>query len=290
MKFASFVGPAGVTAGIVRDGTVAPLRGGDRGDSTGQPIGLLAHIAAGADPVTTGVELPLESVELTAPIPAPRRNIICAGQNYADHVREFDQSGYANADRGIPEHPVVFTKATTTVIGPHDEIPLHADRTEALDYEGELAVIIGTGGTNIRAEDAMAHVWGYTIVNDVSARDLQHAHRQWFLGKSLDRSCPMGPVVVTADEFDWRDLLIETRVNGELRQHTKTTDLIFGVPELIAAISAGTTLLPGDIIATGTPSGVGVGFDPPRFLLDGDVIEITINGIGTLVNTVGAGS
>jgi len=290
VKFVSFVGSTGVTAGIVRETTVLPLQGGDSVDWAGQPTGLLEYIAKGGDPVTAGAEIPLDSVKLTAPIPVPRRDIICVGQNYTDHVKEFDKSGFnASADKGVPDRPVVFTKASTTVIGPSDEIPLHAECTQSLDYEGELAVIIGVGGTNIRAEDAMSHVWGYTIINDVSARDLQHAHRQWFLGKSKDGSCPMGPVAVTADEVDYRDMVLETRVNGELRQSAKTTDLIFDIPELISTISAGMTLLPGDIIATGTPSGVGIGFDPPRFLRAGDVIEISITGIGTLVNSVGAG-
>lgn len=183
---------------------------------------------------------------------------------------------------------MVFTKAPTTVVGPGAAIPAHQALTRSLDYEAELAVIIGAGGAGITVEDAMSHVWGYTIVNDVTARDLQHAHRQWFLRKSLDGSCPMGPFAVTADEIDHRDLLIESRVNGELRQSAKTSDLIFDIPELIATISAGMTLLPGDIIATGTPLGVGVGFDPPRFLRPGDVVEVSISGLGTLVNTVQA--
>ncbi len=151
-------------------------------------------------------------------------------------------------------------------------------------------MIIGREGRDISPDDAMSHVWGgYTIINDVTARDIQHAHRQWFLGKSKDGLCPMGgPFAVTADEVDYRDMLIETRINGELRQSAKTVDLIFDIPELIATISAGMTLVPGDIIATGTPPGVGIGFDPPRFLRAGDVIEMTITGLGTLVNTVGA--
>ena len=184
------------------------------------------------------------------------------------------------------DKPVVFTKVPNTVIGPGEPIPAHGALTQSLDYEVELAVIIGTGGADIRAEDAMSHVWGYTIVNDVTARDRQHDHQQWFLGKSLDGFCPMGPYAVTADEIDHQNLLLETHVNGELRQSAKTADLIFDVPELIATISAGMTLLPGDIIATGTPPGVGIGFDPPRFLRPGDVVEVSISGLGTLVNTV----
>ena len=293
MKYASFLGPTGIVAGVVRGAAVIPLRGGDRVDWAGQPVGLLAHIANGspADAICADAEVALNSVKLVAPIPVPRRNIICVGQNYVQHSKEFDASGFnATAGNGIPDRPVVFTKAPTTVIGPDDVIPAHDSLTQSLDYEAELGVIIGTEGKDITRDEAMSHVWGYTIINDVTARDIQHAHRQWFLGKSKDGLCPMGPYAVTADEIDHRDLIIETRVNGELRQSAKTVDLIFDIPELIATISAGMTLLPGDIIATGTPAGVGIGFDPPRFLRAGDVIEMSISGLGTLVNTVGGNS
>jgi 2-keto-4-pentenoate hydratase/2-oxohepta-3-ene-1,7-dioic acid hydratase in catechol pathway len=289
VKYVSFVGPTGIVAGVVQGTEVIPLPGGDSVDWAGQPVGLLNHIANGqsyATPSEGGV--PLETVQLVAPIPVPRRNIMCVGQNYVQHSIEFDKSGFnVNAGQGIPDRPVVFTKAPSTVIGPDAVIPAHASLTQKLDYEAELGVIIGTGGTAIGRDDAMSHVWGYTIINDVTARDMQHAHRQWFLGKSMDGLCPMGPFAVTADEIDHRDLLIETRVNGELRQSAKTSDLIFDVPDLISIISAGMTLLPGDIIATGTPPGVGIGFDPPRFLGAGDVIEMSISGLGILVNTVG---
>lgn len=289
MKYASFVGRTGIVAGVVHDAAVIPLPGGGSVDWAGQPVGLLQHIVKG-EQVTTPTDeaaVALDSVQLAAPIPVPRRNIMCVGQNYVQHSIEFDASGYnATAGQGIPDRPVVFTKAPTTVIGPDAVIPAHTSLTQKLDYEAELGVIIGTGGTRISRDDAMSHVWGYTIINDVTARDIQHAHRQWFLGKSMDGLCPMGPFAVTADEIDHRDLLIETRVNGELRQSGKTSDLIFDIPDLIAIISAGMTLLPGDIIATGTPPGVGIGFDPPRFLQPGDVIEMSISGLGTLINTV----
>lgn len=290
MKYVSFLGSTGIVAGMVRDDEVIPLVGGDSVDWAGQPIGLLEHIVSGA-PAEVSSSAPrsrLDSVELVAPIPAPRRNIMCIGLNYAQHTIEFDASGFNSTagKGGIPDRPVVFTKAPTAVVGPNAAIPAHESLTQSLDYEVELGVIIGTGGTNISIDDAMSHVWGYTIINDVTARDRQHAHQQWFLGKSLDGSCPMGPFAVTADEIDHRDLIVETRVNGELRQSAKTADLIFDIPELIAVISAGMTLLPGDIIATGTPQGVGIGFDPPRFLRAGDVIEMSISGLGTLTNTV----
>jgi 2-keto-4-pentenoate hydratase/2-oxohepta-3-ene-1,7-dioic acid hydratase in catechol pathway len=235
---------------------------------------------------------PLAEVELLAPLPRPRRNVFCVGKNYREHAREFGASGYdagggPSADGGhLPARPVVFTKPPSSVIGPGALIERHAQVTRELDYEAELAVIIGPGGRDIPASRALRHVWGYTIVNDVTARDRQRDHKQWFLGKGLDTFCPMGPYAVTADEVDGAALQIECRVNGELRQKAGTADLVFGIPELVETISAGLTLEPGDVIATGTPAGVGIGFDPPRFLTAGDVIEISISGLGTLRNGV----
>jgi 2-keto-4-pentenoate hydratase/2-oxohepta-3-ene-1,7-dioic acid hydratase in catechol pathway len=231
--------------------------------------------------------VPLASVELLAPIPEPRRNIWCVGKNYSDHAAEFGRSGYDTPSRSeaIPDKPIMFTKATTAVTGPGALVD--PGPTTELDYEGELTVIIGTGGRGISREDAYSHVWGYTIINDVTARDVQRDHKQWLLGKSFDTHCPMGPYAVTADEIgDVTALELETTVNGERRQFAPVKDLIFDVPELIATISAGTTLLPGDLIATGTPAGVGLGFDPPRFLTSGDVVEITVTGLGTLSNRI----
>ncbi|NEK56996.1 fumarylacetoacetate hydrolase family protein [Geodermatophilus sabuli] len=269
---------------------VFPVPHGYAVSADGDPLGLLELIQRGAPhsvPCSTS-PVPLTDVHLLAPIPRPPRNVICVGQNYHQHSLEFDASGYnSTPSNGVPDRPVVFTKAPSSVIGPGDVIPLHDALTTELDYEAELAVIIGRGGRGIPAEEALDHVWGYTIVNDVTARDVQRDHRQWFLGKSLDGSCPMGPFAVTADEVDLTDLLVETRVNGELRQSAKTSDLIFDVPTLIATISAGMTLQAGDVIATGTPAGVGIGFDPPRFLRSGDTVEISITGLGTLTNTVG---
>jgi 2-keto-4-pentenoate hydratase/2-oxohepta-3-ene-1,7-dioic acid hydratase in catechol pathway len=236
-----------------------------------------------------GLVAPLESVRLLAPIPVPRRDVFCVGKNYREHAVEFGRSGYDSPDRAedLPERPIVFTKATTAVTGPGAPIDPHPGVTRELDYEGELGVIIGRGGRGITRERAYDHVWGYTIVNDVTARDLQRAHKQWLLGKSLDTHCPMGPYAVTADEVaDVTALRLETTVNGERRQSASVKDLIFDIPELIATISAGMTLLPGDLIATGTPAGVGIGFDPPRFLAAGDVVEVTITGLGTLTNHV----
>jgi 2-keto-4-pentenoate hydratase/2-oxohepta-3-ene-1,7-dioic acid hydratase in catechol pathway len=231
----------------------------------------------------------LQSVRLLAPIPSPRRNIFCAGKNYREHVAEFGRSGYDTPSRSadLPHKPILFSKATTSVTGPYDDVDPHTGVTAELDYEGELGVIIGRGGRGITREQAYDHVWGYTIVNDVTARDLQRDHKQWLLGKSLDTHCPMGPYAVTADEIsDVTALEIETTVNGDTRQLALVEDLIFDIPELIATLSAGITLLPGDVIATGTPAGVGIGFDPPKFLGSGDVVEVSITGLGLLRNRI----
>jgi 2-keto-4-pentenoate hydratase/2-oxohepta-3-ene-1,7-dioic acid hydratase in catechol pathway len=234
--------------------------------------------------------LPLAQIKLSAPIPRPARNIFCVGKNYANHAREFSRSGFdagqsAPAD-AIPNVPIVFTKPPETVIGAGEAVWSATDVTSALDYEAELAVIIGKGGRGITKSDAMRHVWGYTIINDVTARDWQQRHKQWFLGKSFDTFCPMGPIAVTADEIDSANLDVKCWINGELRQNANTRDLIFDVPTLIETISAGITLYPGDIIATGTPEGVGIGFNPPKFLQPGDLMTIEIQGLGRLENSI----
>jgi 2-keto-4-pentenoate hydratase/2-oxohepta-3-ene-1,7-dioic acid hydratase in catechol pathway len=244
--------------------------------------------------VAAATDLPVvDAPRLLAPIPQPRRNLFAVGKNYREHVHEFGRSGYDSPDRSVdlPTAPVVFSKATTTVTGPFDEIDAHAAVTAELDYEAELAVIIGRAGRGIPPEDAHAHVWGYTIINDVTARDLQRDHEQWLLGKSLDTFAPMGPWAVTADEVgDPTGLEVSSTVNGQPRQKASVADLIFDIPELIRVISAGITLLPGDIIATGTPAGVGIGFHPPQFLKPGDVVECAISGIGAIRNTIGDGT
>jgi 2-keto-4-pentenoate hydratase/2-oxohepta-3-ene-1,7-dioic acid hydratase in catechol pathway len=231
---------------------------------------------------------PLDQVTLHAPM-RPIRNVFCVGKNYRDHVKEFGRSGYDSPDKSedLPDKPIIFSKATTSVTGPFDEVDPHHGVTSELDYEGELGVIIGRGGRGISRAEAFEHVWGYTVINDVTARDVQRDHKQWLLGKSLDTHCPMGPYAVSADEVgDVQTLEVETTVNGERRQFAPVKDLIFDIPELIETISAGITLLPGDVIATGTPAGVGIGFDPPKFLVSGDVVEVTITGLGTLRNRI----
>jgi 2-keto-4-pentenoate hydratase/2-oxohepta-3-ene-1,7-dioic acid hydratase in catechol pathway len=235
-----------------------------------------------------GAPIALSTVELAAPIPRPRRNIFCVGKNYHAHAKEFAGSGFdssAKSGGDVPQDPILFSKVPESVIGPNEAIRMPAV-SQAIDYEAELAVIIGQGGKGIAGADAMKHVWGYTIVNDVTARDWQSRHQQWLMGKSFDTFCPMGPWVVSADELDGQNTQVRCWVNGEERQNASTRDLIFDIPRLIETLSAGITLHPGDIIATGTPVGVGIGFKPPRYLKAGDVVKIEIDGIGVLENPV----
>lgn len=224
---------------------------------------------------------PLEDITLLAPIPRPYKNIICIGKNYADHAIEMGSA----AD--IPKHIMVFTKAPTTVIGPHAAVLNHQRVTKELDYEGELAIIIGKKGKDIKKESAFDYIFGYTIINDVTARDLQTRHKQFFIGKSLDSTCPMGPWIAHHSIIeDPHKLQIETKINGEIRQSGNTDQFIFPIDEIVSVLSQGMTLEPGDIIATGTPAGVGKGFQPPKFLNPGDKMEITIDQIGTLTNWI----
>jgi len=289
MKLVSYAADGGARPGVLRDdgrivdlGGVAPT--------------LLALIADGAiDRARTvaadpAAELAPPDATILAPIPDPRRNIFCVGKNYRDHALEFGGSGFDGGAKGgdeIPEAPIIFTKATTSVVGPDAPVLGWLDPDGQVDYEGELAVVIGRGGRTIAAGDAMDHVFGYTIVNDITARGAQKRHKQWLLGKGLDTFCPMGPTLVTADEIgDPARLRVVTHVNGERRQDAPVSDLIFDIPALIAAISQGITLLPGDIIATGTPAGVGIGFTPPRFLAANDIVSVHIDPIGTLENPI----
>lgn len=264
----------------------------------GHSAGMIQFISDGPDALERAKQLiqsgknriPLTNCTVLAPIPWPQRNIFCVGKNYHEHAKEFAQSGFDSSNANgadIPSHPVVFTKAPSSVIAHGQPIPGYLDPCNSVDYEGELAVVIGTGGRSILKEDALFHVFGYTIVNDVTARELQARHKQWFLGKSIDGFCPMGPVLVTADEIgDPTKLQLKTYVNDELRQNASVASLIFDIPTLIATISAGITLEPGDIIATGTPAGVGIGFKPPKYLVTGDRVRVSISGIGTLENHV----
>ncbi len=227
----------------------------------------------------------LSGVTLQAPIPHPRHDIICVGQNYVAHA--IESAKFVGKEWVKPDHPIYFSKRVDRAVGPDGNIPSHADISQCLDYEAELAVVIGRRCRKVKAEDAYAHVFGYTIVNDISARDVQNRHNQWAFGKGLDGAAPMGPWIVTADELpNPPHLNIKCRINGELRQDSNTNDFIFDIPWLIAELSSGMTLEPGDIISTGTPSGVGIGFQPPKYLKPGDVIECEVEGIGILRNTV----
>jgi 2-keto-4-pentenoate hydratase/2-oxohepta-3-ene-1,7-dioic acid hydratase in catechol pathway len=295
MKLVTFSDAAGPRVGVLEQssGTVVDLSAA----APALPREMTAFVGAGAAALGAARaalgsgqgRLSIDSVRLEAPFPRPAKNILCVGKNYHEHAKEFHQSGFdASAGKdAIPDVPIIFTKWPNSVIGPNRAIPGSEDPTASVDYEGELTVVIGRTARRVRKADALSHVYGYTIINDATARTLQHRHKQWFLGKSLDGFCPMGPCIVTADEIpDPTRLRLQTRVNGELRQDAPVSDLIFDIPTLIEEISALMTLEPGDLIATGTCAGVGIGFTPPKYLVAGDVVSITIEPIGTLVNPV----
>lgn len=255
-------------------------------------LSMLDLIALGAEGLARAAEArgpgqPLERARLLAPIPVPRRNIMCLGWNYAEHSRE------AAAARGreakLPQHPIVFTKATRTANGPYAPIPYDPAASEQVDWEAELGVVVGRAGKNIARDDAMTYVFGYTAINDVTARDLQSQHVQFFKGKSLDGFCPMGPWIVTADAIpDPHHLRVRCLVNGVVKQDGNTEQFLFDIPAILASLSRGMTLEAGDIIATGTPSGVGFARTPPEFLRPGDVVEVEVEGVGLLRNRIGA--
>jgi 2-keto-4-pentenoate hydratase/2-oxohepta-3-ene-1,7-dioic acid hydratase in catechol pathway len=229
--------------------------------------------------------VPLAHVRLLAPIPRPGKNILCLGLNYADHVAE--SSSAHGREIATPDHLVVFTKAVTSVTGPTADIPYDNAVTRQLDWEVELAVVIGRPGRHIREERAMDHVFGYTVVNDLSARDLQFRHKQYFLGKSLDHCCPMGPWIVTCEDIpDPQGLDLRCWVNGQLKQEGNTRQQIFSIAAIIATLSRSMTLEAGDVIATGTPAGVGFARTPPEFLKPGDLVECEVAGIGRLSNRI----
>ncbi len=247
---------------------------------------LIQALAAGeALPPANGPRLPTEVVTLRAPLPRPLRSLFCVGRNYRAHAAELATTVFRDSPAKEDLWPIVFAKLGECVVGPFDAIRLPGPAVSTqIDYEAELAVVIGRGGRDIPRSRAMDHVFGYTIVNDVTARDLQMRHMQWDLGKSLDTFCPMGPCIVSADEPNGHDTRIRSWVNGELRQDARTRDLIFDIPTLVETCSRGLTLHPGDVIATGSPAGVGMGFSPPRWLRAGDAVRIEIDGIGSIEN------
>jgi 2-keto-4-pentenoate hydratase/2-oxohepta-3-ene-1,7-dioic acid hydratase in catechol pathway len=251
--------------------------------------GALSLIRALVDgralPAEAGPRLPVSAITLRAPLPRPRRNLFCVGRNYRAHAAELAASVFRDQTSKDTEWPMVFSKVPETVIGPFDAVRMPGKAVSGqIDYECELAVVIGRGGRDIARSRAMEHVFGYTVVNDVSARDVQVRHGQWHLGKSFDTFCPMGPWIVTADEVDGRATRVRGWVNGELRQDGRTQDMIFDIARLVETCSHGITLYPGDVIATGTPSGVGMGFSPPKWLRHGDVVRVEIDGVGVIEN------
>jgi len=291
LNLITFADAAGSRAGVLLSGgrvldlavAMPPARDMLAVIDGGAPM-LAAIRGLAANPPANAV-LPLSSVALQAPIPKPRRNVFCVGRNYMDHVAEGDRTrGITQSE--VPKYPQFFTKAADCVIAPGANVPTHEGVTKWLDYEVELVAIIGTAGRDIPKEKALEHVYGWTIGNDVTGRDLQRRHGQWFKGKSLDRSCPLGPVIVPASDLDAADLAISLKLNGAQRQSSRTSKMIFDVTEIIHQLSSGFTLLPGDVIMTGTPEGVGYAMEPPQTMKAGDVMELTIEGIGTLTNTI----
>ena len=260
--------------------SVLPLPYADMNALIEIPLQQLAADAAAASAIS------LSNVTLCAPIPRPRQDVICLGINYKAHAEEAERysSEAFTKERPIP---IYFSKRVTEAVAPKGFIESHPGLVERLDYEAELALIIGKTAKNVKAADAADYIFGYTVLNDVSARLLQTTHKQWYFGKSLDGFTPIGPCITTADEISFPPALtITSHINGELRQNSTTDLLITGIADIIEELSSGMTLLPGTIIATGTPAGVGMGFDPPRFLSSGDIVECTIEGIGTLRNIV----
>jgi len=249
---------------------------------------VIKMLAAGSKP-SYGEPVALSRAKLAAPLGPLSKNVICVGKNYYDHAREFAQSGIDQSGdkQDVPADPVIFTKSTSALADPGQKVTAALDPTHTVDYEGELGVVIGKHAKNVNREDALDYVFGYTIVNDLTARAVQQRHKQWFLGKSLDGFCPVGPYLVTRDEFGVpAEQELATYVNDERRQFAKLKDMIFDVPTFIETVTAYVPLEPGDLLATGTPAGVGIGFDPPRYLQAGDVVRIAITGIGELINPI----
>lgn len=289
MRLISYLTPTGETAGgVLRpDGTVVDLAGlGHRGVLELIEAGPAAWAQAAAAAADAGATQQVSSVELLAPVPRPPRNMICVGVNYRSH---FDE-GKRPEGTTVPDAPVLFTKPWTALVGHGATVEIDRQATDRVDWEAEIAVVIGVGGRNIEPADAMGHVFGYTLANDLSARDLQLANGQfgqWFKGKGLDGFCPMGPSLVTADEVgEYRDLHVTLRVNGVVKQDFDAVDMINDIPRIIARCSLGMTLLPGDVILTGTAAGVGHWREPPEFLHGGDVVEIESAGLGVLRTTL----
>lgn len=293
MRFVNVALNGEPTLAVLREDLVYPTRlfgfVGDLLQLIDAGTEALARLRANLDRAGTAVAIGrVEDQILLAPIQRPRRDVFCAGKTYADHAAEYAQSGYDKPGAElVPKVPVVFFKLASSVVGPFDDIHSHQEATAELDYEAELGVILGRGGKNLSEVEAARCIFGYFLVNDVTARDWQKGHDQWVLGKSFDTFSPIGPVVVTADEVpDIATLGFRCYVNGELRQTGAPENLIFSVPWMISYFSRGITMMPGDLIATGSPLGPGIGFDPPRFLKPGDRVRIESPVLGTMENRV----
>jgi len=277
-----------IVAGYVDGDEIAVCREGP-----GAASAVLELVSGGGDTAAWAAgssrRVPLGSVRMLSPIPAPLRDIFCVGKNYFEHAREFHDSGFDSSGKeATPTAPIIFTKATTSVVGPGDTVKASLDPTSTVDYEGELGLVISKRAFNVSKADAYDYVFGYVVINDVTSRELQRKHNQWVIGKGIDTFCPMGPWLVTADEVgDVTNLELTTTVNGETRQSAVVRDLIFDIPTLIETLTTTMTLLPGDIIATGTPVGVGIGFSPPKYLAPGDEVTVAITGLGELTNPIG---
>jgi 2-keto-4-pentenoate hydratase/2-oxohepta-3-ene-1,7-dioic acid hydratase in catechol pathway len=287
MRLLTYSGPLGTRIGAVRGDRIVDLNAvaPDMLSLIAQGAEGLAHARAAVEAAEEDVTLPLTAVTLLAPIPRPRKNVMCLGMNYAAHA--YESARARGNPEVLPQYPVFFTKSVTCINAPDGIVPLHQEATAQLDWEVELAFILGAEVRNASAADALDAVFGYTVMNDVSARDLQTRHQQFFRAKSLDGCGPLGPWIVTADEIpDPHALGLRLRLNGQTMQESATSDLIFKIPQIIETLSCGMTLEPGDIVATGTPAGVGMGMNPQRWLQDGDVMEAEVDGIGVLRNIV----
>jgi 2-keto-4-pentenoate hydratase/2-oxohepta-3-ene-1,7-dioic acid hydratase in catechol pathway len=288
MKLATVNDNGNIKAGIIIGDEFVCCVEGEGADMAVLSIIRTGDVASWDAIIHTAERRDLADVQILAPIPHLIRDMVCVGKNYYAHAKEFFDSGFdATQKETIPSEPIIFTKAMTSLIGPNDAIDASIDPTDSADYEGELGVIISKTARRVAKADWQDYVFGYVIINDVTSRELQKKHNQWTIGKGLDTFGPMGPYIVTKDEIDdLPSMQIQTLVNDEVRQQAEIRDLIFDIPTLIETLTLTGTLLAGDVIATGTPVGVGIGFTPPKFLKSGDVVTINVTGLGSLTNPV----
>lgn len=288
MKLVTFENENKVAAGYLDGNDIIVCDDGHEASYAVRRLIESGNVSDWAD-TPSNTRISIDNVRLLPPIPEPRRDIFCVGKNYYAHAAEFHDSGFDSSGKeAVPSAPIIFTKATTSIAGPGTVVLGSLDHTNTVDYEGELGAIIGTRAFKVPKDKAYDYVFGYVVINDVTSRELQRHHNQWVIGKGINTFCPMGPFIVTADEVgDVTKLELQTEINGEVRQKASVADLIFDIPTLIETMSRTMTLLPGDIIATGTPEGVGVGFKPPKYLVAGDQMRVSITGLGELNNTIG---